>query len=35
MDTSVDWSLYASFREVMLQGSLSAAARALGSDRLP
>lgn len=30
MGTSVDWNLYASFREVMLQGSLSAAARALG-----
>jgi len=27
---SLDWTLYASFREVMRQGSLSAAARALG-----
>lgn len=30
MDRSPDWNLYASFREVMRHGSLSAAARALG-----
>jgi DNA-binding transcriptional LysR family regulator len=30
MDSRLDWNLYASFREVMRQGSLSAAARALG-----
>lgn len=30
MDSRIDWNLYASFREVMRQGSLSAAARALG-----
>ncbi|MDP1631343.1 MAG: LysR family transcriptional regulator [Caulobacter sp.] len=30
MARSIDWTLYASFREVMRQGSLSAAARALG-----
>lgn len=30
MDSRTDWNLYASFREVMRQGSLSAAARVLG-----
>ncbi|MFA7262957.1 MAG: LysR family transcriptional regulator [Caulobacter sp.] len=30
MESEPDWNLYASFREVMRQGSLSAAARALG-----
>ncbi|MDP1738394.1 MAG: LysR family transcriptional regulator [Caulobacter sp.] len=30
MDSRLDWNLYASFREVMRQGSLSAAARTLG-----
>ncbi len=30
MDSRLDWNLYASFREVMRQGSLSAAARGLG-----
>ena len=30
MTTRTDWNLYASFREVMRQGSLSAAARTLG-----